>query len=122
MRRLLTITLFLSLALSAAPVKNKAASKGKATTRKASASRRPGSKNRAAVPRKPSVQIAPSSDRYKEIQEALVAKGYLKTPATGVWDQDSQEAMRKFQADEKLEATGKLTSRTLISLGLGPKQ
>lgn len=122
MRRLLTITLFLSLALSGAPVKSKPTPKSKAAVKKASVSRRPGARARAAVPRRPSVQTTPSSDRYKEIQEALAAKGYLKTPATGVWDQDSQEAMRKFQADEKLEATGKLTSRTLISLGLGPKQ
>ncbi len=67
------------------------------------------------------VQASPSSDRYREIQEALAAKGYLKTPPNGVWDQESTEAMKRFQADQKLTSTGKLNSLSLIALGLGPK-
>ena len=70
---------------------------------------------------RPAVQATPSSDRYREIQEALAAKGYLKTAPTGVWDQDSMEAMRRFQEDQKLTVTGKLNSLSLIALGLGPK-
>jgi peptidoglycan hydrolase-like protein with peptidoglycan-binding domain len=65
-------------------------------------------------------QSAPTPDRYREIQEALAAKGYLKTPPTGEWDASSQEAMRNFQADQKLDQTGKLNAKSLISLGLGP--
>jgi peptidoglycan hydrolase-like protein with peptidoglycan-binding domain len=115
MRRLLTVATLLTLTLSAAaPVKKKSVAKKSSSSRKSSSKARP-------ISRRPSVQMSPSSDRYKEIQEALAAKGYLKSPATGVWDQDSQEAMRKFQADQNLDANGKLTSRTLISLGLGPK-
>jgi len=63
----------------------------------------------------------PTSDRFREIQDALAAKGYLKTPSTGVWDKDSIDAMQRFQQDQKLEATGKLTARSLGALGLGPK-
>ena len=70
---------------------------------------------------RPVVQASPSSDRYREIQEALAAKGYLKTAPSGVWDQDSMDAMRRFQEDQKLTATGKLNSLSLIALGLGPK-
>jgi peptidoglycan hydrolase-like protein with peptidoglycan-binding domain len=66
-------------------------------------------------------QAAPSPQRYKEIQEALAAKGYLQSPATGVWNQDSADALRRFQADQHLDATGKLSARSLIALGLGPK-
>ena len=66
------------------------------------------------------MQAGPTSDRYREIQEALAAKGYLKTPPTGVWDQESTEAMKRFQADQKLTSTGKLNSLSLIALGLGP--
>jgi peptidoglycan hydrolase-like protein with peptidoglycan-binding domain len=66
-------------------------------------------------------QAAPSPERYKEIQEALAAKGYLQSPATGVWNQDSAEALRRFQADQHLDVTGKLSARSLIALGLGPK-
>jgi glucan-binding YG repeat protein len=69
----------------------------------------------------PQIQQAPTADRYREIQDALAAKGYLKTPPTGVWDKDSIDAMTRFQQDQKLEATGKLTARSLGALGLGPK-
>lgn len=67
-------------------------------------------------------QLAPTPDRYKEIQQALASKGYLKPEdATGAWDQNSMEALKKFQADQKLESSGKVNSLSLIALGLGPK-
>jgi Putative peptidoglycan binding domain len=86
------------------------------------------SKKRAATtkrpaPRTPAItrQAAPSSDRYKEIQQALASKGYLKSEPSGVWDADSVAAMRQFQTDRKLDPSGKLTAASLIDLGLGPK-
>jgi len=94
-----------------------------ATTRKTAGTRRTG--------RKPTVkqatwrnrQMAPTADRYKEIQAALVSKGYLQAEqATGVWDQNSIEALRKFQADQNLESSGKINSLSIIALGLGPKR
>lgn len=66
-------------------------------------------------------QLAPTPERYKEIQSALVERGYLKKDASGVWDADSTDALRRFQQDQSLEATGKLNSLSLIALGLGPK-
>jgi hypothetical protein len=67
-------------------------------------------------------QMQPTAERYHEIQNALVAKGYLKPEqATGAWDQDSIDALKKFQAEQKLDASGKITSLSLIALGLGPK-
>src|SRR5579864_8804810 len=66
-------------------------------------------------------QLAPTSDRYKEIQSALANKGYLNQPANGVWDSQSTEALRHFQQDQSLEPTGKLNSLSLIALGLGAK-
>jgi hypothetical protein len=39
-----------------------------------------------------------------------------------VWGQDSIEALKRFQADQNLAADGKLTSLSLIALGLGPKR
>ncbi len=65
-------------------------------------------------------QMAPTPDRYREIQGALASKGYLKSAPTGSWDAESQDALRRFQADQKFDQTGKLDSRSLISLGLGP--
>ena len=68
-------------------------------------------------------QKAPTPDRYKEIQQALASKGYLQSGApTGVWDNSSVEALKKFQADQNLEPSGKLDSLSLIGLGLGPKR
>ncbi|MDQ6663096.1 MAG: peptidoglycan-binding protein [Acidobacteriota bacterium] len=66
-------------------------------------------------------QLAPSADRYREIQEALASKGYLKSPPTGVWDQESAGALRRFQEEQNLQATGRVNSLSLIALGLGPK-
>src|ERR1700733_3270666 len=66
-------------------------------------------------------QLAPTPDRYKEIQQALIDKGYLKPEANGVWDAPSQDALRQFQTDQKLSPTGKLSAASLIALGLGPK-
>jgi hypothetical protein len=66
-------------------------------------------------------QTEPTPDRYKEIQGALAQKGYLHTEATGVWSQDSVDALRRFQQDQNLGASGKLDSLSIIALGLGPK-
>jgi Putative peptidoglycan binding domain len=68
-------------------------------------------------------QLAPTPERYREIQQALVAKGYLKAEdATGGWNQNSLDALKKFQADQNIESTGKINSLSLIALGLGPKR
>ncbi len=66
-------------------------------------------------------QQTPTPDRYKEIQQALASKGYLKTEPTGVWDADSISAMARFQTDQKMTPTGKINSPSLIGLGLGAK-
>ena len=67
-------------------------------------------------------QTTPSPERYKEIQEALASKGYLKPEeAGGAWGQSSADALKRFQADQNLESTGKINSLSLIALGLGPK-
>ena len=67
-------------------------------------------------------QKAPSPERYKEIQQALASKGYLQPDASsGVWDNSSVSALKKFQEDQSLEPSGKLDSLSLIALGLGPK-
>jgi Putative peptidoglycan binding domain len=67
-------------------------------------------------------QMAPTPERYRQIQEALAAKGYLKPEeATGTWNQGSVEALKRFQAEQNIESTGKINSLSLIALGLGPK-
>ncbi len=65
-------------------------------------------------------QLTPTPERYKEIQQALVDKGYLKSEPNGVWDAQSIDALRQFQTDQKLSVTGRISSASLIGLGLGP--
>jgi hypothetical protein len=94
------------------------------------ATAKPAATNTAAkrVTRKPPVavyrvrQMAPTPDRYREIQEALVARGYLpQEEANGAWGPASTEALKKFQADQTLDTTGRIDSLSLIALGLGPR-
>jgi peptidoglycan hydrolase-like protein with peptidoglycan-binding domain len=67
-------------------------------------------------------QTGPTAERYKQIQQALIDKGYMQGSATGDWEPDSVAALRHFQADQKLEVSGKINSLTLIRLGLGPNR
>lgn len=67
-------------------------------------------------------QLQPTPDRYKEIQQALMSKGYLAGEQPGSWNQQSVDALRHFQEDQNLDATGKINSLSLIALGLGPKR
>jgi len=73
---------------------------------------------RASAPR----QLAPTKERYQQIQQALAGKGYYSGEPNGVWGQDSTEALKRFQTDQNLTPDGKLTSLSLIALGLGPKR
>lgn len=67
-------------------------------------------------------QTSPTSDRYRQIQEALVTRGYLSSEeANGDWGPSSADALKKFQAEQTLESTGKIDSLSLIALGLGPR-
>jgi Putative peptidoglycan binding domain len=67
-------------------------------------------------------QTTPTADRYREIQEALASRGYLSLEeANGTWGPSSADALKKFQAEQTLESTGRIDSLSLIALGLGPK-
>ncbi len=93
----------------------------------AAAAKRPAGKKgrrsrRAAARRKPAGQVAPTPERYQTIQQALVAKGYAPRTPDGVWGPEWASALKSFQQNQKLEATGKLNSMSLITLGLGPKR
>ena len=73
-------------------------------------------------PPAPSYQLHPDDDRYADIQRALTDRGYFKGDANGKWGDDSMDALRRFQEDQKFaDADGKINSLSLIGLGLGPK-
>jgi len=67
-------------------------------------------------------QMTPTPDRYREIQQALAAKGYFHGELNGAWGADSIDALKRFQADQNLMPDGKISSLSLIALGLGPKR
>ena len=62
------------------------------------------------------------SERAQAIQEALIREHYLKGEATGTWNQASEEAMRRYQADHGWQNKTVPDSRALIKLGLGPSK
>jgi peptidoglycan hydrolase-like protein with peptidoglycan-binding domain len=74
------------------------------------------------VARRPPSQQQPTTDRYKEIQQALATKGYFEGPVDGAWNPGSVEALKRFQKDQNLDPDGKIGSLSLIALGLGPKR
>jgi peptidoglycan hydrolase-like protein with peptidoglycan-binding domain len=89
--------------------KNSSGSKKSASPKKKKASWRAG-------------QMSPTPERYREIQTALARTGYFGGPPTGVWDADSIEALKRFQAAQNLKPDGKIDALSLIALGLGPKR
>ncbi len=58
--------------------------------------------------------------RAREIQEALVREHYLDGKASGAWDDASQKAMERYQAENGWQNKTVPDSRALIKLGLGP--
>jgi len=58
--------------------------------------------------------------RAHEIQEALVREHYLNGKASGVWDDATQQAMQRYQADHGWQSKTTPDARALIQLGLGP--
>jgi hypothetical protein len=59
-------------------------------------------------------------ERALEIQEALIREHYMSGEASGSWNQSSEDAMRRYQADHGWQSKTVPDSRALISLGLGP--
>jgi hypothetical protein len=58
--------------------------------------------------------------RAHDIQDALIREHYLEGTPSGVWDDTTQKAMQKYQADHGWQSTMTPDSRALIKLGLGP--
>lgn len=78
-------------------------------------------KKRAVVARHYTPQ-QPTPERYKEIQQALAARGYFSGEPDGNWGASSVDALKRFQHDQNLVEDGKIGSLALIALGLGPKR
>ncbi len=113
---------------SAAHVQSRAASPSRPVLRTA-ASAKSGTRTRSAGTKSkrartkpaPTYQLHPDTERYQQIQQALADRGYFKGPVNGEWGNDSVDALKRFQADQKLDTDGKINSLSLIGLGLGPR-
>jgi hypothetical protein len=68
----------------------------------------------------PRGQQAIDTTRAREIQEALLREHYLTGQPSGVWDETSQDAMRRYQQAQGWQTKTVPDSRALIRLGLGP--
>jgi hypothetical protein len=68
----------------------------------------------------PRGQQAIDTTRARQIQEALLREHYLTGQPSGVWDEASQEAMRRYQQAQGWQTKTVPDSRALIRLGLGP--
>ena len=64
-------------------------------------------------------QMAPTTERINEIQTTLAKKGFYTGDPTGKWDDDSTNALKRFQAANGLTPSGKYDALTLQKLGLG---
>ncbi len=80
-----------------------------------------GRKRLAHVAPAPTYQLHPDPERYQQIQQALTDRGYFKGQANGVWGDDSADALKRFQTDQKMEPDGKINALSLTGLGLGPR-
>jgi peptidoglycan hydrolase-like protein with peptidoglycan-binding domain len=61
--------------------------------------------------------ISVSSAGVRQVQNALREKGHDDLKADGTWSEETAAALKKFQQEQKLEATGLLNLRTLRALG-----
>ena len=84
----------------------------------AQAHSRKGKKSRKASWRRGQQKIDPK--RARDIQEALIREHYLEGTPSGVWNDASQKAMERYQADNGWQTKVIPDSRALIKLGLGP--
>jgi Putative peptidoglycan binding domain len=70
----------------------------------------------AAPPKRVNVRM--DASRVFEIQQALADKGFYQGEMTGVYDDTTVDAMRRFQLKENISATGYPTAHALRRLGL----
>lgn len=67
----------------------------------------------------PARQMHPDKKRTVEIQQALIAKGYMFGSPTGVWDNRTIEVLQQIAEDHKWQVDHVPDARVLILLGLG---
>lgn len=64
------------------------------------------------------VTTGETGERVEQIQRTLAATGHYSAAITGTFDETTRQALREFQRDERLEATGSLDGSTALLLAL----
>jgi Putative peptidoglycan binding domain len=64
------------------------------------------------------VNVRMDASRVSEIQQALTSKGFYQGETSGVYDESTVDAMRRFQLKENISVTGYPTAHALRRLGL----
>jgi hypothetical protein len=64
------------------------------------------------------INVRIEQSRVLEIQQSLAGRGFYQGEMTGVYDDATADAMRRFQINEKISATGYPTAHALKRLGL----
>ncbi len=100
--------------------KNSAASSTTAKTTRTAHTKSSGKKS--ARKKKVRGQQKIDSERALAIQTALIREHYLSGEPAGTWNQESEEAMRRYQSDHGWQTKEVPDSRALIKLGLGPSK
>ena len=132
-RWIYVLTILLSLTVASAEVmalqKSRSSRKSSRTTVKKRASSKKSSRSRKKSTRKKSArskrkstpQVRVPEERVTEIQNALIKAGYFDGPASGEYDDATIEAMKKFQADNGLQKTGRPSAHSLKKLGVSKR-
>lgn len=63
-------------------------------------------------------QQAMSSDLVRDVQRGLSTRGYDVGPQDGVFGDSTEQALKRFQRDQRLGASGQVDSQTLAALGI----
>ena len=64
----------------------------------------------------PARHAAWTKDQVKEAQQGLSKAGLYKGSATGIWNKDTQKALRAYQKENKMPVTGHLSDSVLVKL------
>lgn len=108
----LSVGAFAETAKSPAKASGSTSTKSSSTKKSSKAKSRKSSRKRG--------QKAIDAERTQQIQEALIREHYLSGTPSGKWDERTQSAMRRYQADQGWQSKTVPDSRALIKLGLGP--
>lgn len=63
-------------------------------------------------------QQAMSSDLVRDVQRGLATRGYDVGQQDGVFGASTEQALRKFQRDQRMNASGQVDAQTLAALGV----